>query len=293
MNSDIIFFTIAGANDKGAARLMIDSLRTFGGDLANVPFWVFAIDPEPAQSLEGEYTRVLSLTLPNPVAAYQFGYKVAACARAEELAPAGTRSLAWIDPSCLVVQPPGFFMLDAGLDAAFRPVHIRNVGLPPSEPLDAFWQGIVTAVGVNDISTTITSFVDDQLLRTYFNSHAFAIHPTLGLMQRWYELFQQLVGDASFQAKACADELHQVFLFQVLLSTLVATTIDPVRIRILPPTYNYPYHLQDMIPTDRRLTALNETVCFAYEDCSIHPNQISGIDLHEPLRSWLATRVPE
>jgi hypothetical protein len=112
-------------------------------------------------------------------------------------------------------------------------------------------------------------------------------------MQRWYELFQQLVGDALFQAKACADELHQVFLFQALLSTLVATSIEPARIRILPPTYNYPYHLQDMIPADRRFSSLNETVCFTYEDCNIHPNLVTGIDLREPLRTWLETRVPE
>jgi hypothetical protein len=183
--------------------------------------------------------------------------------------------------------------LDAGLDAAFRPVHIRNVGLPPSEPLDAFWQGIVSAAGVSDILTSVTSFVDDQLLRTYFNSHAFVIRPALGLMQRWYELFQQLVGDALFQAEACADELHRVFLFQALLSTLVATSIEPARIRILPPTYNYPYHLQDMIPADWRFSSLNETVCFTYEDCNIHPNLVTGIDLREPLRTWLETRVPE
>jgi hypothetical protein len=73
----------------------------------------------------------------------------------------------------------------------------------------------------------------------------------------------------------------------------VATTIELEQIRILPPTYNYPYNLQERIPADRRLATLNETVCFTYEDRSIHPNMLTGIDVNEPLRSWLESRVSD
>jgi hypothetical protein len=291
MNTGTIFVTAASANGLPATRLLIDSLRAFGGVLADAPFWVFA--PEPVRGLENKYTRIVPLTVPDLVSAYPFGNKVAACARAEELAHAGTRSLVWIDPTVLVVQPPILFDLEPDSDAAFRPVHIRNVGLLPSEPLDAFWQGIYAAVGVNDISTTITSFVDGQLLRAYFNSHAFGINPALGLMRRWYSIFQQLVSDAPFQSAACADERHQIFLFQALLSTLVASSLKPARVRILPPTYNYPYNLQDRVPAGRRLAALNEAVCFTYEERSLHPNAVTGIEMREPLLAWLEARVPE
>jgi hypothetical protein len=221
------------------------------------------------------------------VAAYPFGRKVAACARAEELAPAGTEALVSIDPSCLIVQPPVLFDLGPSFDAAFRPVHIRNVGLPPGEPLDAFWQGIYAALGVKDIATTITSFVDGQRLRAYFNSHSFAINPALGLMKRWYALFQQLVGDETFQAAACADEVHQIFLFQALLSALVASALDPARLRILPPTYNYPYNLQGRVPADRRAATLDDLVCFTYEERTIHSEAIQDIQVGDRLRAWL------
>ena len=291
MNTSTIFLTAASAGRLTATRLLIDSLRSFGGELAEAPFWIFATSPEAVHSLEDEHTHAFPLVLPEVVSAYPFGDKVAACARAEELAPAGTRSLAWIDPTCLIVQPPVLFQLGAGSEAAFRPVHIRNIGLPPSEPLDAFWKGIYAACGVKDIGTTVTSFVDGQLLRTYFNSHGFAINPALGLMERWYELFQRLVRDKQFQSAACADERHQVFLFQALLSTLVATSMDPTWMRLLPDTYNYPYNLQERIPADRRLAALNETVCFTYEERSIHPKAITGIEVREPLRAWLGART--
>jgi hypothetical protein len=291
MNAGTIFITAASANSLPAARLLIDSLRVFGGELADAPFWVFASDPEPVSSLEDKHSQVLPLIVPDLVSAYPFGKKVAACAHAEELVPAGTRSLVWFDPSVLVVQPPMLFDLGPDSDAAFRPVHIRNVGLPPSEPLDSFWKGIYAVAGVEDISATVTSFVDGQILRPYFNSHAFAINPALGLMRRWYSLFQQLVGDAPFQSAACADERHQIFLFQALLSTLIASALKPARVRILPPTYNYPYNLQDRIPPGWRLAALNEAVCFTYEEHSIHPNAVTGIEVREPLRTWLEARL--
>jgi hypothetical protein len=272
---------------------MIDSLRTFGGELADAPFWVFSPDLEPVRALETGATRVLPLPVADPAAGYPFGKKVAACARAEELAPAGTRSLVWVDAAYLFCQPPSLFALGADCDAAFRPVHIRNVGLPPSEPLDTFWKGIYTALGVDDILTTVTSFVDGQLLRTYFNSHAFAVNPALGLMQGWYEHFRLLVTNKSFQSAACADERHQFFLFQALLSALVATSIEPARLRILPHIYNYPYNLHDRVPAEKRPSALNETVSFTYEERDIRPDAVTGIEVREPLRAWLESHLPK
>lgn len=288
IRNSLLFFTLGTSPEElRAVALMVGSLRTFGGDLAEALVWVFTTDLQAARPLETANTRTVLLKDADSLPVYPFSRKVAACALAEQLAPQGTGSLVWIDPSVLVVKPPVGFDLGENYDAAFRPVHIRNVGLPPAEPIDAFWRGIYAAAGVDEITTTTTSFVDGQRLRSYFNSHTFSVNPALGLMQRWNMLFQRLATDPSFQASACGDETHRVFLFQALLSTLIASSIEPGRVRILPPGYNYPYHLQEQIPAGRRLAALNEAVCFAYEDLSIHPATLSGIQVHEPLRSWL------
>ena len=77
---------------------------------------------------------------------YYFAGKVCASAQAEELATPGVRSLIWIDPACLIVRPPLLFDLGQSFDAAVRPVHIRNVGLPPGEPLNGFWKKICQIV---------------------------------------------------------------------------------------------------------------------------------------------------
>ena len=289
MTQTIFLTSIRSARGKACARILIDSIRTFGGALRDCPIWVFETNPQKAscQDFASDSVQVIPLNMPDTVHDYIFCDKVYACAQAEAMATPEVQSLVWIDPTCVVVNPPLLFDLGAAFDAAVRPVHIRNVGLLATAPLDEFWQKIYATVGVNDIASTVESLADGQRLRAYFNSHGFAINPKKGLLHRWSPLFEKLVCDQEFQARACADERHQIFLFQAILSALLATSLDPKRICILPPTYNYPYNLQSSLPLERRAQSLNDLVCFTYEERSIDPSEMKDIQIGEPLRAWL------
>lgn len=294
MNDQIIFATLVSTpGERSSARLLIQSMRTFGGPLSKSPFWIFT--PKEENDLEETYDGlnviVHPLTLKDTVKQNWFAGKVTACARAEELAGSDVHSLVWISSGCLIIQHPVLYELGSSFDAAFRPVHIRNIGLPASEPLDDFWKRVYHAAGVDDVQATVESFVDDQRLRAYYNSHAFIVNPSVGLMQQWYEIFETLVSDRDFQSGTCQDELHQIFLHQAVLSTLVATRLDPEKIRILPPEYNYPYNLQGQIPVHKRAAGMNELVSIAYEDRSLNPDDVKDIDIHDPLRSWLFKHI--
>lgn len=289
-----IFLTsVSTPNQRSEARLQIDSIRSFGGDLSGCPVWLFEADPEraPCEDLGGQGVRVLPLDVPDTVSHNWFAGKVCACARAEELATPEVHSLVWLAPDCLILNPPLLLELGPTFDVAVRPVHVRNVGIPITEPVDAFWAGVYEAAGVQDVEVTVESFVDRQRLRAYFNSHVMAVNPAAGLLRRWFELFQALMCNARFQAEACRDVDHQVFLHQAVLSTLIATSIDPERVRALPPDYSYPYNLHHLVPADRRARSLNELVCIAREDRPLDPDAVTDIDIHEPLRSWLSTRL--
>ena len=190
--------------------------------------------------------------------------------------------------AALIIQPPLLFDLTSSFDAAVRPVHHRNVGLPAAEPVDDFWKKVYETVGVQDVEVTVKSFVDAQHIRAYFNSHAFAINPAKGLLRRWFERFESLVCDLEFQSGPCQDVQHQVFLHQAVLSALIATSLDPRRVRILPPEYSYPYNMHQSVPAERRAQALNDLVFIAYEDRALDPSVVDDIGIHEPLRSWLS-----
>jgi hypothetical protein len=283
---------ISTVDQRSSARLLIDSIRSFGGPFRHAPVWVFEADPQgaPCNDLEETGVRVLPLTVPDAVRHYWFAGKVYACARAEELAVPTVRSLIWFSYDCLIIQPPLLFDLTSSFDAAVRPVHHRNVGLPAAGSVDDFWKGVYGAVGVQDVEVTVESFVDAQLLRAYFNSHAFAMNPAKRLLRRWFECFESLVRDRDFQAGPCQDVQHQVFLHQAVLSTLIATSLDPQRVRILPPEYSYPYNMHQSVPAERRAQALNDLVLIAYEDRTLDPGVVDDILIHEPLRSWLSAR---
>jgi len=290
----IVFLILAStANQISGARLLIDSIRSFGGTMSHYPVWLFEADPQkaPCKDLESEGVRVLSLTVPDSVRHYWFADKVYVCARAEELAAPEVQSLIWFSPDCLIIKPPLLFDLGPSLDAAMRPVHIRNIGLPARDPVDDFWKKIYETVGVEDMETTVESFVDQERIRAYFNSHAFAVNPSKGVLRRWFTCFESLVCDKQFQSGPCRDKRHQIFLHQAVLSALIVALLDPQRVRSLPPQYNYPYNLHQSVSTDRRALALNDLVCIAYEDRRLDPSVMDDITIKDPLRSWLSAHA--
>lgn len=59
---------------------------------------------------------------------------------------------------------------------------------------------------------------------------------------------------------------------------------------ILPPTYHYPYNLQDQIQENQRATVLNDLVSITYEGRVIQPAVMMDIEIREPIRTWLAAR---
>jgi hypothetical protein len=292
--SRTVFFTLVStARQREQARLLIDSLRAFGGRLRDCPFWLFEGDPvdAPCRELAGEGVSVRPLALPEMLRDYWFGGKVAACAKAEALAGEDVRSLVWLAADCLVIQPPTDLDLAPGYDVAVRPVHHRNVGLHVGAPLDPFWRGVYGALRLEDLEASVETFVEGEAIRAYYNSHLLVVNPALGLFGRWLSLFQDLVADATYQARACADTPHKIFMHQAVLSALIATAVEPERLLLLSPTYSYPYNLHGSVPVGRRAQALNDLVCIAYEERPLDPTLAEDIEIEEPLRSWLADRA--
>ncbi len=288
------FFTLVGSPEEEAnARLLIESLRAFGGQLSDCEVWVFVSDPTSVRCAWPDLENVHRVPLARDEAwRYYFARKVRACAQAEAMTAGRVRSLVWVSAQCLIVNPPTLFALVPSLAAAFRPVHIQNVGAPAGEPLDQYWKAVYRAVGIEDTSLTVESLVDMRELRPYFNSHLFAVDPSQGLCQTWLELFGAMVADADFQSGPCGDELHRIFLHQAILSALVVKQLDWQQLGILPPEYSYPLHLHQQVPLGRRAQTLNQLVCPVYEGAYRYPETLGGVKVEEPLRSWLVERAP-
>jgi hypothetical protein len=287
----IVTTAVATPSQRAAARLLIESLRTFGGPLSDSPVWLFDHNPDAYRDQPVDGVHIRRLEISAALDQVWFAGKVTACAHAEADAVPGD-TLVWLSTDCLIVQPPLLLDLAAtSFDAAVRPVHHRNVGLPASAPLDAFWSGVYNAVGMDDLAMTVKTFVEGECLRAYVNTHALALNPARGLCCQWLEIFAQLANDEAFQARACQDVPHRIFLHQAVLSALLATKLPSESIRILPHTYSYPYNLHHEVPPERRAAALNDLVSVAYEDRSLHPDDLQDLIVRDPLRRWLAAKT--
>jgi len=272
--------------------LLIESIRTWGGALSGNNIIIFNMNPAcvSCTELKAKNVHLIPLELPESLKRVYFGDKVYACARAEELFP-DMDTLIWIDHACLVVNPPVLYETGTSFHCTVRPVHIKNVGLLAEEPLDIFWKTIFEICGVNDTERTVETFVDNKLIRTYYNTHAFAVNPSAYLLRQWLSLFEKLVQDTEYQQAACVDVLHKIFLHQALLSALISVRCNTNNVRILPPEYNYPYNLQDEVPDERKATVLNDLVTVAYENRPLDPDKMTDIEVREPLKHWLKIHI--
>jgi hypothetical protein len=272
----------------------VQSLRLFGGSLSQAPIQIF-FQPEPQtvdrlNTFAGiENIQLTPLAL-DPTASgsdYPFASKVHACAQAETMAGSSTRTLIWFNPGCLIVRPPTLFGLTPSFDAAFRPVHHQNIGSLAQMPLDDYWQAVYRAAGLDEAPFMVESFADSRTLRPYFNTHCFSINPSLGLLNSWQQCFRTMVDEISFQSGPCNGPLERIFLHQAVLSTLAAKHLGQERIRLLPPVYSYPLHMHPQISPDRRPRRLNDLVCPVYEGAFKYPDILNGLQVDEPLHSWL------
>jgi hypothetical protein len=260
---------------------LVGSIREFGGELVAAPVGVFG----DSVGMAG----VEEFPIGMPAGRFPFAGKVAACAAAERLAAGKFDTLIWMDPECLVVNPPMLYCLAKPFGAAFRPVHIRNVGLQAGKRLDDYWNRIFEVAGEPDFD--VEAYVDGQSVRAYFNTHAFSVDPNLGLLGRWARIFEGLAADEGFLSGPCSGSLRRVFLHQAVLSALAGSALGRKGIRILPPTYNYPYNLQGGIPEARRAKWLNDLVTVACEGRSLDPAGMDDIEVKGALRSWLSSRA--
>jgi hypothetical protein len=284
------FVTLVGSAHAAAdAALMLASLRRFGGELQDSPLWVIHAGSSRPGDHDFADANIHQIRIEVQAAPHgiPFTGKVSACAHAEQLLSGEFDSLVWINPRALILQPPLAFQLDRAYRAALRPVHIRNIGAPIDGKPDGFWSAIYRHLEIEPPEQSVESYVDARRIRPYFNTHLFAVDPSLGLLQSWREHFEALSADGAFLARHCADDLHRIFLHQALFSALLTRCLAWERIRLLAPDYSYPLHLHHEIPPARQAANLDSLTCPVYEQPFEYPLTLNGLPAAEPLARWL------
>ncbi|MGC9366277.1 MAG: hypothetical protein ACP5FK_04465 [bacterium] len=132
----------------------------------------------------------------------------------------------------------------------------------------------------------VTSTADNFTLRSYFKIHCFSINPKLEILNKWEQIFVEMINDNIFIENHCNDQQHQIFLHQAILSALITKYIPRENLRILDAGYSYPLHFQDKLKTHDLFKSLEEMVCPVYEGKFHYPGSLSGIQVNTELNKW-------
>lgn len=271
---------------------MIKSVREFGGSYRNNKIFIVLADQnnQPCNSLKGDNIELLPLQMDTAFADYPLAVKAFAAAQVEKRVGEDVRTLIWLDPGVLVLNSVETLDLQDNYDVALRPVTLRNdIGIPPGTEPDGYWKPIFKTNRLNHKRLhSIRTIVGEEEIQPYYNCEVYSVNPRLGVCREWAMQLSGLLRNDIYQKTYCTTFLRQLFLHQALLSAVVTSKVQKNRMKQIPLTISYPFNQHGKLPSDRKITWLNELkiIIFDYAWAKI-PSWENMIPSHEPLKSWL------
>lgn len=255
-------------NFEWKSRLLVRSIRTFGGEFSCVPIVSYSPRPDhkPSASCLREFKvgGVESMHLPLNVRwpKYPLANKILVCAHAEQTL--NSSRIAFIDSDQIILGAFGaLFETTAPFSA--RPVDKKNIGVCDSSDLETqYWDAIYGLCGVKPTRTVITN-ICLQEIKEYYNSGMFSVARDAGILSAWKAVFERVMA-AGLRPKS-----GTYFIEQSCLAAAVSSIAKTVV--LLPQTYNVPCEMwfKDWIRGCVSQPIEATPVSFHYHDLFDHP----------------------
>jgi hypothetical protein len=246
---------------EAMARLLVSSLRKFGGSLKDLP--VYSYSPrkglQPGADTKRYFERsdvtIIDHELNSGFSGYALANKIFASYHAEKHLKSDI--LVFLDTDSFILSDPEQFRLPPGVDARLRPVDSKNVGAEgESDRNFEYWRRIYEITGVREY-TYVTTSIDRRRILSYWNGGHIVVRRDKGIFQKWEENFQRVM-------KNNLQPDDGIFFVE---QTALAATISGGNYRVgqLSPWYNYPIHLHDKIPDpEKKAGSIDELVSVHY-----------------------------
>ncbi len=291
------FFARTGMERE--ARLLVDSLRTFGGSLRDSPVRILHPADSPLRegpdrgALENLGADLVPFRGDPRVLSYPLSAKVAAAAEAERRADGTAEVLAWLDADTIFLAEPSEFLLPPGISLAVRPVHHRLIGSLFDEPLPELWRILYEreAVPPGNVAPMITT-LDRERIRPYFNAGCLVVRPELRLLRTWYSELSRSVRDPDLTGECEKVPLGPLFLHQAVLSAVILSRVPRGQVSELPFRYNYPLALHEDCPPDLKPASWNSLATLRYDDMkNLLGDAWRVLPAEGALGDWLSERL--
>lgn len=173
------------------ARLLCESIRTFGGRYRQAP--ILAVSPRPHLALgpeAGAHLELLGVTyvvepLNDTGSPYGTINRIVAGAWAETVSP--RPYLVLLDTDTVFVSEPGFVRADVGV----RPVDVKgSASSGAGDPLDAYWSRLCGFGGIDPSRLpTLATTIDNVPIRASYNGGFTVVRRDLGILRKTREIF--------------------------------------------------------------------------------------------------------
>ena len=297
----VIFASYAGDSEQlHNTLILVESIRTFGGQFADAPVWVYAPGSllKTQENLVKRFASlgadVRSSDTPRDSREVPYAGKVFAAAHAEAAAKGAASILVWMDEDTVVLMEPRELLLVQGKSLGYRPVMHRNIGSLYSEKPDAFWRRVYEKLSVPESAAfPMKTVADGKTIRPYFNAGLLAVRPERGLLNKWAEAFSALYRDPVLVDICKKDERARIFLHQAALSGAIMKNLGRGEMALLPDSYNYPVFFKEAYGVDKAFDTLDGVVTLRYDVYFKNPAPDWSAKLKGPEAtvSWLETRL--
>jgi len=95
-------------------------------------------------------------------------------------------------------------------------------------------------------------------IQPYYNCEVYSVNPRLRICREWSMQLSDLLRNDIYQKTYCSTFLRQLLLHQAVLSAVVTSKVQKTRMKLIPLTSSYPFNQHGKLPSDRKITYLNE-----------------------------------
>lgn len=254
------------------ARVMVESLRTFGGRFKDAPVLVYVSEKFMAAE-SGSLARFASLgaevrtsEAPEDASWFYLARKVFAAAQAESAAKGNASVVARLDPDTIFIREPEEFILPEDKALGYRPVFHRNICPLYGEPLDGYWGRAYEVMGIRESAVfSMVTPADEDTIRPYFQAGCVVVRPEKGIMKKWAEMLVRLAGDPAIREICALEPRKRLFTFQVALTGAILNVVDRDEMLEFSDRINYPIFFREMFGAKKDFHDISDAVTVRYE----------------------------
>lgn len=260
---EIIICTEGAGYLESQSKLLVSSLREFGGKFRDIPIFSyqprkkFKVSPETIAFFEKNNVEYVDIELNKDFQDYTFANKLLASAHRETNTDA--EILIFLDSDILFLNEPKEFANFDNADVILRPVDMKNIGTENSEDKNsAYWDSLYNLLGVK-IRRNVLTTVTNENIWEYYNTGHIVTFPKNNFFRTANENFLKVM-----DAEIIPDS-GVTFVEQSVFSATVSQM--ELKVKLFSKEYNYPLPMEGQIKnSDYIVNDFDSLVSIHYHD---------------------------